>query len=70
MVRGSSAALVGPSSQMAAHHLRNKGGCDSVRAIIQEGGTLIQGIRTKLAVLEQSKQQLQNKIERFENKMQ
>ena len=58
MVRGSSAALVGPSAsstQMNAHHLRNKGRCDSVRAIIQEGGTLIQGIRTKLATLEQSK---------------
>jgi hypothetical protein len=69
---------VAPTSHQASNtHLRNKSGergggagTESVRAIIQEGGSLIQGIRSKLANLEQSKMQLQSKIEQFETKMQ
>ena len=42
----------------------------SVRSIIQEGGSLIQGIRSKLQTLEKNKHDLQLKISNFENKMQ
>ncbi len=41
-----------------------------MRSIIQEGGSLIQGIRSKLQTLEKNKHDLQLKISNFENKMQ
>ena len=54
-------------SKVASHqHDESK----SVRSIIQEGGSLIQGIRSKLQTLEKNKHDLQLKISNFENKMQ
>jgi hypothetical protein len=41
----------------------------TVKAIIQEGGSLIEGIRSKLQVLERNKMDLQAKITKFEHKM-